>query len=147
MAAPYQIKLYGSDYYTGCDADSITALASVEALTTYSSVDIDCFFVDPHHRKEGDDYDGLGGMNYSSGIRRWDYNIVTDFFKFPTALASIQAIENVLDNKYHWLHNESYPDTTLHTAGNVIAVNLQDELSIESTGKQFSITAKKLKYD
>jgi len=143
MSAPYNIILYGANLQTTCESTSQIDLVSVNMLSGLTSVDMTCYFVEPKYEHDGEEFQA-GNIKYRDGLRRQSFNIQSEFYRFPDEADTIHSIETVLNKQFHWLENVDFP-YSLHSDDKVLAVTIDDDLSLEQFGKQFKISCKKLK--
>ena len=135
--APYEIVLYGANTYINCSAASLVCTSDLATITDLVSCEIECFFINPQWKDDGEQYQA-GSVKYKDGLRRATFEIQTDYYEFPDDDATIQAIEEVLNKKYHWVEVTDFP-RQIHDDNLAVSVVIEDKLNLENYGKQFNI--------
>jgi len=153
MVYAYQFWLRGTDTLFTYDAASETTTGTESApsvISTPSSSDwvaVPAMALDPQDDKDGEEFRTPGNEVFSDPFQRRSYVIQVASMKFPTDMATYDAIMTHLRKKYIYIaHKSGYP-YTFHTAGKAIAVDCTYATEHDHTGgfKKLTITLKKHK--
>jgi len=136
----YSIVIHGANSKANSDSYSNVAKTTVQGLTSYALVTLNAMFVRPYGSNEGSIEDGVGGVKVETKLQRMTYTIDLAKFNFNDATDTNTYTEllNVLNKKYLFLENVSYPKTLTCSSGVVDVVRMNYDTSEEAPN--YSVT-------
>lgn len=122
---------------------------AIEALSGYSSVELNVNWVDPKPYNEGEIQDYLNSYQFAVNAYRLGYNIVSVPVEFPIEtkdLTADHAFLSVIPYKFHWVCLNNYPyNTYTSPTTKSLRVNIEDyDLVGEGASKYWRIVLKEV---